>query len=64
MFWMPKTLWLDLWGHFQKYPYFDRFYIQSAKIAKVPALQKLTNSHSMKCLNGFRMHFLIMISDS
>ena len=58
MFLVPKTLWLELWGHFKKYPYFDKIYIQSAKIAKVPALQKLTNIRSMKCLNGSRMHFL------
>ena len=56
MFLVPKTLWLDLWGHFKKYPYFDQLYIQSAKIAKVPALQKLTNIRSMKCSNGFSMH--------
>ena len=59
MFLVPKTLWLDLWGHFKNTLILTDFtYIQSAKIAKVPALQKLTNIRSMKCSNGFSMHFL------
>ena len=48
MFLVPRTLWLNLWGRFIKYPNFDWFYPHSVKTAKIPPLQKLTSILSMK----------------